>query len=87
MTSSMPDSTKVQLLVRPEDIIHDDDSHVKAEVIRRNFRGASILYTLLLNNGDKVQALVPSHCDHQPGEMIGIQPDVRHLVLFPIGLQ
>ncbi len=87
MTSSMAEETTVQLLVRPEDIIHDDGSDVKAEVLRRNFRGANILYTLLLGNGDKVQALVPSHCDHQPGEKIGIQPDVRHLVLFPIGLQ
>ncbi len=87
MTSSMDEETTVQLLVRPEDIIHDDESDVKAEVLRRNFRGANILYTLLLKNGDKVQALVPSHCDHQPGEKIGIQPDVRHLVLFPIGLQ
>ena len=88
MTSeTIDDETTVQLLVRPEDIIHDDESDVKAEVLRRNFRGANILYTLLLGNGDKVQALVPSHCDHQPGEKIGIQPDVRHLVLFPIALQ
>ena len=87
MTEAMPDHTAVQLLVRPEDIVHDDDSPVKAEVLRRNFRGASILYTLQLANGDTVQALVPSHCDHQPGEKIGIQPDVRHLVLFPIGRQ
>lgn len=87
MTSAMAEDTTVKLLVRPEDILHDDDSKVKAEVLRRNFRGANILYTLLLENGDKVQALVPSHCDHQPGEKIGIQPDVRHLVLFPIGLQ
>lgn len=76
---------KVKLLIRPEDIIHDDESPVKAEVLRRNFRGANILYTLLLANGDKVQALVPSHCDHHPGEKIGIIPDVRHLVSFPIG--
>ncbi len=73
----------VQLLVRPEDVVHDDASPVKAEVVRRSFRGASILYALRLANGDLVQALVPSHCDHQPGEKIGIQPDVRHLVLFP----
>lgn len=85
--ASMQADTTVQLLVRPEDILHDDDSEVKAEVLRRNFRGANILYTLLLSNGDKVQALVPSHCDHQPGEKIGIHPDVRHLVLFPIALQ
>jgi iron(III) transport system ATP-binding protein len=82
--TSLPANTAVQLLVRPEDVVHDDDSPVKAEVLRRNFRGANILYLLLLANGDQVQALVPSHCDHQPGEKIGIQPDVRHLVLFPV---
>jgi len=87
MTDATPDNTAVQLLVRPEDILHNDDSQVQAKVLRRNFRGANIMYTLLLESGDKVQALVPSHCDHQPGENIGIQPDVRHLVLFPIDLQ
>lgn len=87
MTAATPADTTVQLLVRPEDVIHDDSSPVKAEVLRRNFRGASILYSLLLENGDRVLALVPSHCDHQPGEKIGIHPDVRHLVLFPIGVQ
>jgi iron(III) transport system ATP-binding protein len=87
MADPAPPETAVQLLVRPEDIVHDDDSPVKAEVLRRNFRGANILYTLLLSSGDKVQALVPSHCDHQPGEKIGIYPDVRHLVIFPVGVQ
>ncbi len=81
----LPIGTPVQLLVRPEDVVHDDESPVKARVIRRNFRGASILYNLQLSNGDQVQALVPSHCDHLPGEKIGIQPDVRHLVLFATG--
>lgn len=87
MTAAMATDTMVRLLVRPEDIIHDDNSQIKAEVLRRNFRGANILYNLLLGNGDLVQALVPSHCDHQPGEKIGIRPDVRHLVLFPIHTQ
>jgi iron(III) transport system ATP-binding protein len=81
---SWPLGSAVQLLVRPEDIVHDDASPLKAEVLRRSFRGASILYHLLLQNGDRVQALVPSHCDHQPGEKIGILPDVRHLVIFPV---
>ncbi|PLX78581.1 MAG: ABC transporter ATP-binding protein [Desulfuromonas sp.] len=72
----------VDILIRPEDVIHDDDSPVKAEVIRRNFRGANVLYTLRLSSGDLVQALVPSHCDHAPGEHIGIKTDVRHLVVF-----
>ncbi len=84
LSQPLPERTAVQLLIRPEDVVHDDDSPVKAEVLRRNFRGANILYQLLLENGDQVQALVPSHCDHKPGEKIGILPDVRHLVLFPI---
>lgn len=78
-----PEGRAVELLVRPEDVIHDDDSPVKAEVLLKTFRGASILYHLRLISGDKVQALVPSHCVHDIGEMIGIRPDVRHLVVFP----
>ncbi|PLX87219.1 MAG: ABC transporter ATP-binding protein [Desulfuromonas sp.] len=77
-----PSGSAVKILIRPEDIIHTEDSPVTAEVLRRNFRGANVLYNLRLDNGDKVQALVPSHCEHQPGERIGIRPDVRHLVLF-----
>jgi iron(III) transport system ATP-binding protein len=72
----------VDILIRPEDVVHDDDSSIKAEVVRRNFRGANVLYTLRLTSGDLVQALVPSHCDHKPGEWIGIKSDVRHLVTF-----
>lgn len=83
LDDTRPLGSAVQLLVRPEDIVHDDASPFRAEVLRRSFRGASILYHLLLQNGDRVQALVPSHCDHLPGEKIGILPDVRHLVTFP----
>lgn len=83
LSETHPIGSAVQLLVRPEDVVHDDTSPVKAEVLRRSFRGASILYHLRLQNGERVQALVPSHCDHQPGEKIGIIPDVRHLVTFP----
>lgn len=83
VSQQLPVNSAIKLLVRPEDLIHDDESSVKAKVIRRNFRGANILYHLLLDNGEQVQALVPSHCDHQLGEKIGILPDVRHLVVFP----
>ena len=74
---------RVSVLVRPEDVVHDDTSPLKAEVLRRDFRGANILYTLRLGSGHPIQALVPSHCSHASGELIGIHADVRHLVLFP----
>ncbi|MDT8419315.1 MAG: ABC transporter ATP-binding protein [Desulfuromonadales bacterium] len=80
-----PAGSQVKVLIRPEDIIHTEASPISAEVLRRNFRGANVLYSLQLDDGNRVQALVPSHCEHQAGERIGIRPDVRHLVLFPPG--
>ena len=73
------------VLLRADDIVHDDSAPVKAEVLRKAFRGAAFLYTLRLANGQTVLAHVPSHHDHQIGEWIGIRPEADHLVTFPRG--
>ena len=72
----------VEVLIRPDDIIHDDDSPVVAEVERKAFRGAEFLYTLKLPRGGRVLALVPSHHNHAIGEKIGIRLGVDHVVAF-----
>lgn len=74
---------KVDVLLRPDDIIHDDASGMRAEVVHKAFRGAEILYTLKLDSGSKVLSLVPSHHNHGIGERIGIRLDVDHVVAFP----
>ncbi|MFO6418695.1 ABC transporter ATP-binding protein [Hylemonella sp. W303a] len=71
------------ILLRADDIVHDDGSPVKAEIVRKAFRGAEFLYTLRLANGQTVLAHVPSHHDHRIGEWIGIRPEVDHVVTFP----
>ncbi|MGD9952914.1 MAG: ABC transporter ATP-binding protein [Burkholderiales bacterium] len=70
------------VLLRPDDVVHDDDSRMKAEVVHKAFRGAEILYTLRLESGRRVLALVPSHHNHALGERIGIRLDVDHVVAF-----
>jgi len=70
------------VLLRPDDIIHDDESKLQAEVVHKAFRGAEIMYTLKLGSGRKVLALVPSHHNHRLGERIGIRLDVDHVVAF-----
>jgi iron(III) transport system ATP-binding protein len=70
------------VLLRADDIVHDDDAPVKAEIIRKAFRGSEFLYTLRLASGQTVLAHVPSHHDHRIGEWIGIRPDVDHVVTF-----
>ena len=74
---------RMDILLRPDDIVHDDSSGLRAEVLHKAFRGAEILYTLKLESGRKVLALVPSHHDHAIGEHIGIRLDVDHVVAFP----
>ncbi len=76
------DGCKVDVLVRPDDIVHDDTSPLQATVIHKAFRGAEILYTLRLSGGAKVLALVPSHHNHVIGEKIGIRLEADHIVAF-----
>ncbi|HUP28534.1 MAG TPA: ABC transporter ATP-binding protein [Usitatibacter sp.] len=73
----------VSLLLRPDDVLHDDDSPLKAEVVKKAFRGAEFLYTLKLADGNEVLSLVPSHHNHAIGERIGIKLDVDHVIAFP----
>jgi iron(III) transport system ATP-binding protein len=74
-----------EILLRPDDVVHDDAAPIKAEVLHKAFRGAEILYTLKLLSGRRVLALVPSHHNHALGEKIGIRLDVDHVVAFPPG--
>ncbi|MEY4442097.1 MAG: hypothetical protein RL442_1097 [Pseudomonadota bacterium] len=55
---------------------------MKAEILRKSFRGSEFLYTLRLETGEQVLALVPSHHDHTVGEWIGIRAQVDHVVTF-----
>lgn len=74
---------EVDLLLRPDDVIHDDNSPLKAEIVGRAFRGAVYLYSLKLESGQPVLCLVQSHHDHKIGERLGIRLDVQHLPVFP----
>lgn len=72
----------VEVLVRPDDVIHDDASPLTAEVVERAFRGADFLYTLKLASGARLLCLAPSHHNHTLGQRIGIRLEIDHLVMF-----
>ncbi|NKB36185.1 MAG: ATP-binding cassette domain-containing protein [Gammaproteobacteria bacterium] len=73
---------KVRVLIRPDDIIHDDNSDMQAKVLDKSFRGAEFLYTLELQSHAQVLSLVPSHHNHAIDEAIGIRLELDHLVVF-----
>ncbi len=74
----------VELLLRPDDVIHDDASSFRLEVVDKVFRGAEYLYTLRLQDGSEILCLVQSHHDHPIGEMIGVRLQVEHAICFPM---
>ena len=82
---SIASSHYADVLVRPDDILHDDLSLSLAEVVHKAFRGAEILYTLKLASGACVFSLVPSHHNHEIGQKIGINLEIDHVVAFPAG--
>lgn len=72
----------VDVLIRPDDIVHDDASPLQAAVMHKAFRGADIMYTLRLPGGGTALSLVPSHHNHAIGEKIGIRLEADHVVAF-----
>ncbi len=72
----------VDVLLRPDDVIHDDASRLRAEVQDKAFRGADVLYTLRLASGRSVLSLAPSHHEHAIGDRIGIRLETHHAVMF-----
>ena len=70
------------ILLRADDIVHDDNAPVQAQIVRKAFRGSEFLYTLRLASGQTMLAHVPSHHDHALGEWIGIRAEMDHVVTF-----
>ena len=81
LPSSYPGG-ECDVLLRADDIVHDDGAAVKARIVRKAFRGSEFLYTMRLATGEAVLAHVPSHHDHAVGEWVGIRAEVDHVVTF-----
>ncbi len=72
----------VDVLIRPDDVLHDDHSIETAVVVEKAFRGADFLYFLRTDSGSEILCLAPSHHNHRINERIGIRLHVDHLVVF-----
>lgn len=73
---------KVQLLIRPDDVIFDEASDKKARIIKRVFQGPDILYHIKIQEDLVVPTIVPSHHEMMEGELFPYQIDAMHLVAF-----
>ena len=76
----------VKLLIQPEDLQHDDKSHLKLKIVDRKFRGTNFIYTLKTLDNELIPVLVESHHQHlhENNEEFGIKTPINidHLVCF-----
>ena len=81
-----PKGSKVQLLLQPEDLEHDDNSNLKLEVVDRKFRGTNFIYTLKTLSKKFIPVLVNTHHHeiHEINDKFGIRRPIRleHIVCF-----
>ena len=77
---------KVNLLIQPEDLEHDDSSKLKFQVVDKKFRGTSFIYTLKTPSDLKLPVFVHSHHEHlhAENEKFGLKTPIYidHLVCF-----
>ena len=77
---------RVELLIQPEDLQHDDKSKLKLKIVDRKFRGTNFIYTLKTPNKELIPVLVESHHQHlhENNESFGIKTPINidHLVCF-----
>ena len=78
--------SKVELLIQPEDLQHDDSSNLKFEVVDRKFRGSNFIYTLKTSSNKLIPVFVHSHHIHQHKveDKFGIKRPINidHIVCF-----
>ena len=78
----LPQGARVDVLLRPDDVVLDPDGPLGARVEQRTFRGAEFLYKLVLDGDERLLALAPSHQNHAPGETVRVRLDVGHVIAF-----
>ncbi len=78
-----PIGTKVDILIRPDDVVPDEQGDIEAVVKDKAFKGAEILYTLELPTRTRLLSLFPSHHDHPLGSAVRVRIDAEHLICFP----
>ena len=76
------ENTPVEILIRPDDIVHNDNSQYQLEITDKIFRGAEFLYTLKINETSHILCITPSHHNHALNSLLGITLDITHSVIF-----
>ena len=74
--------SSVEILVRPDDIVHDHASALMGKIVEISFRGSHYQYMTLMENNERLLCIAESHHKHKVGDRVELVPKLEHLVVF-----
>ena len=72
-----------RVMVRPEAVLHSPDSDLRLAITACTFRGAGTLFELVLDDGQRVEALITGHQPASPGETLPVRFNSDLVVTLP----
>ncbi|MBT7308790.1 MAG: ATP-binding cassette domain-containing protein [Gammaproteobacteria bacterium] len=80
----LPTGTRLELLIRPDDLVFDEKSRRRARVIQRSPRGGKTVYHLQLTPALTIRRHFSNHLDNRIGGELRYRLDIRSMVLFKL---
>ena len=74
--------TGVEILVRPDDVVHDRASDLAGEIVEISYRGSHHQYLVRMECGERLYCLAASHHRHRVGDRVELVPRLESLVVF-----
>ncbi len=68
--------------IRPQDVVIDQSSDIKATVVSRLYLGAEYIYTLRLSDGQTVLCMAPGYSSYRDNEQVGIRLNVARVPTY-----
>ncbi len=78
----LPAGTRLELLIRPEDIVFDEKSRRRARVLERSVEGGKSIYHLQLTVDHEIRRLFSTHLDSRISGELRYRLEIRSMVLF-----
>lgn len=77
-------NSRLRLLIRPEDVLVDENSALQLPVVSRAFRGEHYLYALKLPDDQTIPCLAPVDVEAEVGETLPIRLSLSRITAFSL---
>ncbi len=78
----LPDGTRLELLIRPEDIVFDEKSRRRARILQSSAQGGKTIYCLQLTPDLVIERSFSSHLEGRISGELRYRLEIRSMVLF-----